>query len=65
MKLNVNDMTYSHCVATIEGTVKKIKGVKKVKIDLKTKEVEIAGDFPKEEVIKVIQNAGYTPLEIS
>jgi len=63
LNLIVEDMTCNHCVATIEGAVKKVNGVKKVKIDLKSKMVEVSGNFSENEVFKAIENVGYTPKD--
>lgn len=56
----VNDMTCSHCVSTVEKAVKSVDGSAKVKIDLPTHKVEIESSKPAVSFAQAIQEAGYT-----
>lgn len=60
----VPDMTCNHCSGTIDSALRKISGVKDVKINLKTKEVEVTGDPRIEDLADAIKNAGYTMEDI-
>lgn len=56
----VPDMTCDHCVRAISSAIKeKVAGATKVNINLKTKEVEVEGEFNKDDVVNVINGAGY------
>ena len=57
----VNDMSCSHCKATIESILIKEKGIKKYKVDIENKTVDVEGSFDKDTVFKKIVNAGFTP----
>ena len=57
----VPDMECEHCKKTIDSEIRKLSGIENVNIDLKTKEVEVIGDVPEEEIISAIKNAGYSP----
>jgi len=59
MKIKVAMLTCQHCVKRVEDAVKKISGVKKVKVDLKTKEVDITGEPDKNILFSAIKEAGY------
>lgn len=59
----VPDMTCSHCSGTIDSALRKINGVKDVKINLKTKEVEVTGNPRMEDIKQAVKNAGYTMEE--
>ena len=53
-------MTCSHCVESVEKSLLKLKGVKEVKIDLGSGEVQVFGeDFNKENIEKNIVSLGY------
>ena len=56
----VNDMTCSHCAATVEKAVKSVDGSAKVNIDLGTLDVKIESDRPATIFAAAIKNAGYT-----
>ncbi|MEO0297648.1 MAG: permease [candidate division WOR-3 bacterium] len=60
-KFYVPDISCSHCAKTIENSVIKVKGVKKVFVDIKRKEVYVQGEFDNLEVEQAIRDAGYTP----
>ena len=58
--LRIPDMTCEHCRRTIEGAIKDLDGVRDVRVNLKTKEVEVTGDVSKEAIITAIEEAGYS-----
>lgn len=60
-KFYVPDISCSHCAKTIEGSVIKVKGVRKVFVDVERKEVYVQGEFDNLEVEQAIRDAGYTP----
>lgn len=60
MKFKVLDMSCQHCVKRIGGALKAINGVRDVKIDLQSKDVEVEGSVDKDIIIKAIKDAGYT-----
>jgi copper chaperone CopZ len=64
MKFNVNDMSCDHCKKRIETALKDLEGVKKVKVDLKSKIVEVLGSVSPESAGEAIKEAGYTPVAV-
>jgi len=62
--LKVPDMSCEHCKKTIDSSIRKLKGIKDVRINLKTKEVEVIGDVPGELIISAIREAGYSVEEV-
>ena len=58
--LKVPDMTCGHCKARIESALRMLQGVQEVRVDLKSKQVEVIGEVPKPVVVQAIQQAGYT-----
>lgn len=56
----VNDMTCSHCVATVEKAVKRVDASADVKVDLVTHKVEIISGKPANDLAQAISEAGYT-----
>jgi len=56
----VPDMTCQHCVKTLEEALKKLDGVKDVRISLKKKEVEVEAEVSEAEIISAIEKAGYS-----
>ncbi|MBU1078678.1 MAG: SO_0444 family Cu/Zn efflux transporter [Spirochaetes bacterium] len=61
MVLKVPDMTCNKCVKTIEETLMKVKGVKEVNINLRSKKVEVLGKASRSIIISTIKKAGYSP----
>jgi copper chaperone len=55
----VPDVSCSHCVSAIEGTVGEVAGVTRVAVDLDRKTVEVDGDFAENDVVAAIVDAGY------
>jgi len=56
----VPDMTCQHCVRTLEEELKKLGGVKAVRVSLKKKEVEVEGEVADSKIISSIEKAGYS-----
>ena len=58
--ISVKGMTCSHCEESVIKSLKKIKGVKDVSVELKTGEVEVVGsEYNLEEVKKTIVDLGF------
>ena len=55
----VPDMECEHCKKSIDAEIRKLEGIQDVHINLKTKEVEVVGDAPEEQIFGAIKNAGY------
>lgn len=62
MTLFVKDMMCNHCVAHVK-TALSVEGVNKVEIDLQSKKVEVETSLSKEEIFKLIKDAGYQPSD--
>lgn len=61
--LSIGGMESQHCVGIIESTLKNIEGVKRYDVNLATSKAEVQFNHKKisvEDLIKAIQNAGYT-----
>ena len=68
--IKIDGMKCMHCVKNVENTLSKIKGVKKVNVDLEEKCAKIVASFKDEaisfETIKTqIEEAGFSVLEIA
>ncbi|WP_462413267.1 copper chaperone CopZ [Neobacillus sp. Marseille-QA0830] len=60
--LTVKGMTCHHCVRAIEGSVGKLSGVSKVKVDLREANVEVTYQSEKvkiEQIKETIEDQGY------
>ena len=55
----VPGMTCDHCVAAVDGEVRKVAGVTDVAVDLATKEVRVSGTADRDDVVAAIDEAGY------
>ena len=62
MTLFVKDMMCNHCVAHVK-TALSVEGVSKVEIDLQSKKVEVETSLTREEIFKLIKDAGYQPSD--
>lgn len=60
LNFQVNDMTCSHCVGTVEKAVKNADPAAKVSIDLATKAVRIDSAQPATTFARALEDAGYT-----
>ncbi|MDP1676496.1 MAG: heavy metal-associated domain-containing protein [Bacteroidota bacterium] len=63
--LNVSGMTCESCVGTVEKALKKVDGVKEVKVDLKNKKatVTLASTTTSATLIKAVSDAGFSANE--
>ena len=59
MKLKVPDMTCGHCEATIKKEILKNDKAADIKVNLKTKEVEVSTKLSQEELVSVLDQIGY------
>jgi hypothetical protein len=59
-QLHIPDMTCRHCELAIESSLRTVRGVRQVRIDLKTKTVGIDGEADLVDIRKAIEAAGYT-----
>lgn len=57
----VNDMTCSHCVATIEKAVRSVDSSASMRVDLANLAVAIESTKPAASFADAIKEAGYTP----
>ncbi|MCK4966849.1 SO_0444 family Cu/Zn efflux transporter [bacterium] len=57
---NVPDMECEHCKNKIDSEIRKLDGIEDMKINLKTKKIEITGSASDERVISTINNSGYS-----
>jgi copper chaperone len=59
--LSVPDISCGHCKSTIEGAVKKLKGVARVEVDVDRKQVNITFDPPEAiaAIVTAIEEQGY------
>ncbi|MCR5184552.1 MAG: cadmium-translocating P-type ATPase [Bacilli bacterium] len=62
MTFYVKDMMCNHCVMHVEKALTK-EGIQSVKVDLKTKKVEVETSLSKEEIFDLIKEAGYQPTD--
>ncbi|MCL5773462.1 MAG: heavy-metal-associated domain-containing protein [Firmicutes bacterium] len=53
------------CVETVKGALQRIYGVRDVKVDIKTKKVEVGAEenVEKKSLISALKEAGYPPKE--
>ena len=65
--LTVEGMMCMHCAAHVEDALKKIPGVKGVKVDLakKTANVKVDAEIDRETYDKAIKDAGYKLVEVA
>jgi len=68
VEIGVTGMVCEFCVASVEKGLKKLPGVKEVKVSLEDKRAEIvmAADktIDEKQVRKIIEEAGFTPGEL-
>lgn len=58
-KYIVSGMSCSSCSAKVEKAVSKVRGVKKVSVNLLTNSMTVDGNFTSDAVIKAVEKAGY------
>jgi len=62
-EFRVDDMTCSHCVATITKAVKSLDESAKIEIDLPAKRVRVESPLGAAKVANAIRDAGFTPTQ--
>ncbi|MBQ4205476.1 MAG: heavy-metal-associated domain-containing protein [Bacteroidales bacterium] len=58
-KFKVDGMMCNHCRANVEKSIKNLKGVEHVEVDLASGIAVVEGNVSDEEVIKAIEGLGY------
>jgi len=58
--LKVEGMTCNHCKMRAEKALQGVSGVESVKVDLATKEAVVTGDADRSNLVKAIEEAGYS-----
>jgi copper chaperone len=61
IELKVPDMTCGHCVSTITKAVKEMDASAKIEVSLPEHCVRVDSKVSKEELVRSITEAGYTP----
>jgi len=61
--LKVEGMTCNHCKMRAEKALLGVSGVESVKVDLAAKEAVITGDAERANLVKAVEEAGYTVVE--
>ena len=61
IELKVPDMTCGHCASTITKAVKELDASAKVEVSLPEHKVRVESKAAKEDVVRSIAEAGYTP----
>jgi copper ion binding protein len=59
---NVPDIHCDHCASSIEGAVRSIEGVEKVKVQIEDRTVEVTyddGSVKLDEIVSAIEGQGY------
>lgn len=62
MKLYVKDMMCNHCVMHVKKALA-VEGINNVEINLQTKEVNVDTSLNKDEIYRLIKEAGYNPTD--
>lgn len=65
LKLKVDEMSCSHCAATVTKAVEGVSGVEKADIDLAKGEVTVTGNPDVAALIAAIDDAGYPARELA
>lgn len=63
IKLKVSSMNCKSCVHNIEDHLKEFDNNISLEFDLKNKIITVKGDYPSEQVLKLVEDAGY-PAEL-
>ncbi|KQV53411.1 hypothetical protein ASC95_11775 [Pelomonas sp. Root1217] len=59
------DMSCGHCVATITEALKAADAQARVEIDREARTAEVHSALPREALVAVLTDAGYTPAPVS
>ncbi len=62
-EFRVDDMTCSHCAATITKAVHSLDQSAKIEIDLSAKRVRVESPLGPAKLADAIRDAGFTPLQ--
>ena len=60
----VSDMSCGKCAEKIQKAFDGISKVNDVKINVESKEVYVETSAPTSEIVEIIKNAGYSPVEL-
>ena len=64
INLRVPGMTCGHCVAAVDGEIRKVHGVVDVVVDLESKDVVVIGDDVElAAVVAAVDEAGYDAVD--
>ena len=58
--LKIEGMTCGHCQAAVEKALKTVTGVTNATVDLAKKEATVLGSADTDELIKAVEEEGYT-----
>lgn len=58
--LKIEGMTCGHCKAAVEKSLKSVPGVTNAAVDLEKKEAVITGSANRSELVKAVEDAGYS-----
>lgn len=61
MRIRVPDMSCQACYKRVEEAVRRVQGVRDVRVDLQTKEVFVEGNPDREKLLLAILALGYNP----
>lgn len=61
IELKVPDMTCGHCVGTITKAVKELDASARIEVSLPEHRVRVDSKASKEDLLRTIADAGYTP----
>ena len=61
---HINDIHCEKCVEKIRQALENLGGMEEVHFDLNEKLIEIEGEADPMEIQKIIQDAGYTPVQL-
>ena len=62
LRLRVEGMSCGHCVARVTGALKRLKGVRDVRVSLSDKEAVVRidpGAVGRQELVRAVEEAGY------
>jgi len=60
--LKVEGMSCNHCKMTVEKALRNISGVESVQVNLAQKEVVVSGSANRGQLVKAVEEAGYTVI---
>ena len=60
-EFTITDMSCGHCVGVITKTVQQLDPQARVQTDLASKKVRVESSQPRDAIVHVLDEAGYTP----